>query len=348
MRDILELCARMDELAESTYRSMSRTCDDATVAAVMERMGAEEAVHVGWWRELMGAWDTGLLPDIYADTGDIRGQMTEILASLEAAVPEAGLALTAEQCLSAAVSIEFFMLDPMFGEMLDLAEPARARKRHDAYSRHIERLIAAVEEHFRGETLAGFLARVLRRSLRENRRLASYAMRDALTGIANRRAFTAHLRQWSAWSARYGRPLAVILLDIDEFKRVNDSFGHAAGDETLVQVAAAVGTATRASDLVARYGGDEFAVMAPETDPEDARRLADRILAAVRMVGLPVADGVVRPTVSIGASVMLDPPDSDPRSVDELLASADQALYAAKQSGRNRAADPVLLSRELV
>jgi diguanylate cyclase (GGDEF)-like protein len=348
MRDILELCARMDELAESTYRSMSRTCDDATVAAVMERMGAEEAVHVGWWRELMGAWDTGLLPDIYADTGDIRGQMTEILASLEAAVPEAGLALTAEQCLSAAVSIEFFMLDPMFGEMLDLAEPALARKRHDAYSRHIERLIAAVEEHFRGETLAGFLARVLRRSLRENRRLASYAMRDALTGIANRRAFTAHLRQWSAWSARYGRPLAVILLDIDEFKRVNDSFGHAAGDETLVQVAAAVGTATRASDLVARYGGDEFAVMAPETDPEDARRLADRILTAVRMVGLPVADGVVRPTVSVGASVMLDPPDSDPRSVDELLAGADQALYAAKQSGRNRVADPVLLSRELV
>jgi diguanylate cyclase (GGDEF)-like protein len=348
MRDILELCARMDELAEETYRSMSRTCDDATVAAVMERMAAEEASHIQWWRELTTAWDKGLLPDIYADTGDVHAQMTEILTSLEAAIPEEGRPLTADECLTAAVSIEFFMLDPMFGEMLDLAEPAVARTRHEAYSRHIERLITAVEEHYRGETLAGFLARVLRRSLRENRRLASYAMRDALTGLSNRRAFTAHLKQWSAWSARYGRPLAVLLLDVDEFKGVNDTFGHAAGDETLVEVAKAVGSATRASDLVARYGGDELAVMAPETSPEDARRLADRILAAVRKIGIPVADGVVRPTVSLGTSVMLDPPDSDPRSADELLAAADQALYAAKQSGRNRAADPVLLSRELV
>jgi hypothetical protein len=181
MRDILELCARMDELAEETYRSMSRTCDDATVAAVMERMAAEEASHIQWWRELTTAWDKGLLPDIYADTGDVHAQMTEILTSLEAAIPEEGRPLTADECLTAAVSIEFFMLDPMFGEMLDLAEPAVARTRHEAYSRHIERLITAVEEHYRGETLAGFLARVLRRSLRENRRLASYAMRDART-----------------------------------------------------------------------------------------------------------------------------------------------------------------------
>jgi diguanylate cyclase (GGDEF)-like protein len=348
MRDILELCARMDELAHEAYLSMSRTCDDASVATVMEQMAAEESTHVRWWRELIAAWDKGLLPDIYADTGEIRHQMTEILASLTSAVPTEGRLLTADECLAAAVSMEFFMLDPMFGEMLDLAEPAVARTRHDAYSRHIERLIAAVEDHYMGETLAGFLARVLRRSLRENRRLASYAMRDSLTGLSNRRAFTAHLRQWSAWSARYGRPLAVLLLDVDEFKHVNDSFGHAAGDETLAAVAKAVGAATRASDLVARYGGDEFAVMAPETSPEDARSLADRILAEVRKVAVPVAQGVVRPTVSIGSSVMLDPPDSDPRTVDELLAAADQVLYAAKQSGRNRAADPVLLIRELV
>ena len=86
------------------------------------------------------------------------------------------------------------MLDPMFGELLDLAEPAVARTRHEAYSRHIERLIGAVEEHYQGKTLAGFLARVLRRSWRENRRLAHYATRDPLTGLVEPPRLRAHLR----------------------------------------------------------------------------------------------------------------------------------------------------------
>jgi predicted signal transduction protein with EAL and GGDEF domain len=207
MREILELCARVDALASRTYTSMAQACDDEQVAVVMRKMAAEETTHVEWWTELLSAWDRGLLPDIYANGTEAHAQMLEIIASLETAVPATGRSLTGDECLTAAVSIEFFMLDPMFGELLDLAEPAVARQRHEAYSRHIERLIAAVEEQYRGETMAGFLARVLRRSWRENRRLAAYAMRDPLTGLSNRRAFGTQLRQWSAWSSRYGRPL---------------------------------------------------------------------------------------------------------------------------------------------
>lgn len=348
MREILELCTRMDELANRTYTSMAKTCGDPKVADVLAKMALEEASHIEWWSELHSAWDRGLLPDIYADSGEVHEQMTEILASLEAAVPAEGATLSAEECLTVAVSIEFFMLDPMFSELLDLAEPAVARVRHDAYSRHIERLISAVEEHYHGETLAGFLARVLRRSLRENRRLARYATRDPLTGLSNRRAFTAHLRQWNAWSARYGRPLTVALLDIDRFKHVNDRHGHATGDAMLVAVAQAISGAVRASDMAARYGGDEFAILAPETGPEDARRLAARILEAVRATEVVGDDGkAVRATASIGLTVMMDPADSEPRRADELLAHADQGLYAAKRAGRDRPSDPVLLTSEL-
>lgn len=348
MREILELCTRMDELASHTYTSMSRTCDDPKVADVFATMAIEEASHIEWWSELLSAWNRGLLPDLYADTGEAHEQLAEILASMEAAVPAEGITLSAGECLTVAVSIEFFMLDPMFGELFDLAEPAVARVRHEAYSRHIERLITAVEEFYHGETLAGFLARVLRRSLRENRRLARYATHDPLTGLSNRRAFGAHLRQWTAWSARYGRPLTVALLDIDTFKRVNDEHGHAAGDALLVAVAQAISGAVRASDMAARYGGDEFAILAPETGPEDARRLAERVLEAVRATEVVGEDGAtVRGTVSIGLTVMMDPADSEPRRNDELLATADQSLYAAKRIGRDRAADPILLTGEL-
>jgi diguanylate cyclase (GGDEF)-like protein len=347
MREILELCARIDELASRTYTSMSQACVDEKVAAVMARLAAEEQAHVEWWTELISAWDRGLLPDLYSNSTEVKEQMLEILDSLEAAAPIDGRSITGDECLTTAVSIEFFMLDAMFGELLDLAEPAVARKRHDAYSLHIERLIAAVEEHYHGETMAGFLARVLRRSWRENRRLAAYAMRDPLTGLSNRRAFGAQLRQWAAWSARYGRPLAVALLDIDDFKRINDQHGHAAGDAMLSAIAQAIAGAVRASDMASRYGGDEFAVLAPETGPDDARKLAERILEAIRQAEIVADDGVrVRATASIGVTVMLDPANSEPRRSDELLAHADQGLYAAKQAGRDRLSDPVLLMRD--
>jgi diguanylate cyclase (GGDEF)-like protein len=348
MREVLELCVRMDTLASLAYTSMAAACDDEQVAAVMVKMAFEEASHVEWWTELLAAWDGGLLPDIYADSAEAKTQLTEIIASLEASTPTTDGPLTGDQCLSAAVSIEFFMLDSLFGELLDLAEPAIARKRHEAYSRHIERLIDAVEEYYRGETMAGFLARVLRRSWRENRRLAAYAMRDPLTGLSNRRAFGAQLRQWTAWSARYGRPLSVALLDIDDFKSVNDKHGHAAGDAMLSAVAQAIAGAVRASDMAARYGGDEFAILAPETGPDDARKLAERVLEAIREAEIVADDGQrVRVTGSIGVTVMIDPADSEPRRSEELLANADQGLYAAKQAGRDRMADPVLLTREL-
>jgi diguanylate cyclase (GGDEF)-like protein len=348
MREILELCTRMDELASRTYTSMAVACEDAQVAAVMRTMATEETAHVEWWTELLSAWDSGLLPDIFSNSLEATTQVLEIIESLEAAAPASGRPLTGDECLTAAVSMEFFMLDPMFGELLDLAEPAVARARHDAYSSHIERLIAAVEAYYRGETMAGFLARVLRRSWRENRRLAAYAMRDPLTGLSNRRAFGAQLRQWSAWSARYGRPLTVALLDIDDFKRVNDEHGHAAGDAMLTAIAQAIAGAVRASDMAARYGGDEFAVLAPETGPDDARRLTERVLEAIRKAEIVADDGArIHTTASIGLTVMLDPADSEPRRSDELLACADQGLYAAKQAGRDRASDPILLMREL-
>ncbi len=345
MRDILELCVRMDELADRTYSAMARACTDPKVAGVLRAMAVEEVAHVGWWKGLLAAWDDGLLPDIYADSDDVRAEMTEILASLEAAVPDPEMDLSGDEALSSAVTIEFFMLDAIFGTLLDLAEPAVARERHEAYSRHIERLIAAVEEHFQGKTMAGLLARVLRRSWRENRALAKHAMHDPLTGLANRRAFCTHALQWTAWSARYGHPLALLLLDIDNFKTINDSFGHAAGDSVLTAVAAAIGATTRSSDMASRYGGDEFAIVAPETGLDDARDLAGRLRKAVRSVTVTLDDGTaIRATVSIGIGVMMEPPGSMPHSLDDLLATADHALYAAKQSGRDRVSEPELLA----
>jgi diguanylate cyclase (GGDEF)-like protein len=159
--------------------------------------------------------------------------------------------------------------------------------------------------------------------------LADLAMKDALTGIFNRRHFM--MRMESEWKRyrRYGRPLSLLTLDIDNFKAVNDRYGHDIGDQVLVHVARLCGTQTRDSDLAARIGGEEFSVLLPETDLVEARVVAERLRAGVAEQVL-LDGGAV--TVSIGvAEVGAGMTDSA-----ELVKATDEALYAAKRSGRNR------------
>jgi diguanylate cyclase (GGDEF)-like protein len=136
-----------------------------------------------------------------------------------------------------------------------------------------------------------------------------------------------------------------LLIDVDLFKGINDAFGHTFGDTALTAVANAIDSATRGADLVVRYGGDEFAVVSPETGTTESAELIDRIITAVRELALVDHRGKrAMITVSIGAAVVSDAPGSSPRSADELLAAADQSLYRAKQTGRDRPGAPVVLS----
>lgn len=344
MRKILELCVEMDRAAETIYERLTEDCPDPGLATLFKSMAAEESLHITWWQELLDAYEDGLLPDVVDDDDELAERFSALRDRFVLAAERPHGPISPEQALTMAARVEFFMIDPVFGQLIDLTEPGQAERRHAAYSHHLERLIEAIRTHFPEDSLASFLAGILIRTWRDNISLTAFATRDALTGIHNRRALDTHLAQWAAWSARYGRPLAVLLIDIDRFKDLNDHHGHAFGDRALREIAQAIRSATRASDLVVRYGGDEFAVIAPETDAGEYRLLVDRILGTVRGLALADAAGrLVTPSVSIGGVVAADPAGSAPRGIDELLAIADQGLYLAKHEGRDRAADPRVL-----
>ena len=180
----------------------------------------------------------------------------------------------------------------------------------------------------------------------ENARLYELAVIDSLTGLYVKRYFDEHLRQEAARATRYDTELSVLMADLDRFKQINDECGHTVGDEVLRSVAQAIAGSTRDSDLPARWGGDEFAVILPETGADAAERTADRIREAVAAIPPPRELAGCTTTVSIGVA-------SFPGEVtmpETLVELADKALYEAKRRGRNRvirAADSLRAAVEL-
>lgn len=162
-------------------------------------------------------------------------------------------------------------------------------------------------------------------------KLEAMATTDSLTGLANRRAFFSRTETARNVSERGLKKIGLLMLDIDHFKRLNDQFGHAAGDEALRLFAATTHKLLRDNDIMASLGGEEFAVVLPDTDRAGALHVAERIRAAIAAVEVPLAVTTLRFTVSIGVVLLENLED-----INQALARADRALYFAKSSGRDR------------
>lgn len=182
------------------------------------------------------------------------------------------------------------------------------------------------------KTLMNFISVVTTDLEEANRELKHMAEQDALTGIYNRRMFQEIISSEFSRCTRYERPLALIFFDIDHFKKVNDIYGHDVGDNTLVFIAYIVSQIVRSSDFFFRYGGEEFAVLLPETTQEEARFLAERIRMSIELDSNEIEMNTAAITSSFGISTMRIKQDTP----DYFFKRADKALYRAKNTGRNK------------
>ena len=163
-------------------------------------------------------------------------------------------------------------------------------------------------------------------------RVQKLAITDSLTGLYNRRGLFEFGRREVERARRFGRPLAAIMFDLDHFKRVNDTYGHATGDQVLASLAARCRQELREVDLLGRYGGEEFAVLLPEIELADAGQVAERLRQSTAQAPFATDQGPMEITISLGVA----PLDDECPDLEALLQRADQALYAAKKAGRNR------------
>ncbi len=165
-------------------------------------------------------------------------------------------------------------------------------------------------------------------------KLKSMSSMDGLTGLCNHRFFYQRLKQEISAAGRFKDKISIVMLDIDFFKKVNDTYGHKAGDRILVGVASILKNACRESDLVARYGGEEFALILPRTSKERAMAIAERIRERIRKRSFSISNDGAKIAVTLSAGISEYPADG--KSSNEIVQKSDEALYSAKHSGRNR------------
>lgn len=232
---------------------------------------------------------------------------------------------------------QFYLLDHRLIHRIRALEADMAKKELD------QGLLVRQAEADEIDALRNELAGLLNRLNDQNIALEHLATTDSLTGLPNRRFLSERLDQEIYRAQRYGIPLSLILFDIDHFKRINDGWGHAAGDQVLREIAQETQHLLRRTDLVGRYGGEEFVVLLPETELAEAMSLARRLNWQISQKVITFMRGSPL-VVTVSAGVAALAPDENG---EKLIQRADQALYRAKEGGRNRveaaiaAADPV-------
>lgn len=181
-------------------------------------------------------------------------------------------------------------------------------------------------------TLIVLWSLILARNIKQTDKLMNLSMTDPLTGVLNRRQYMIASAAELTRTRRYGFPLSVLMIDIDNFKRINDTYGHAVGDLTIRTLASTTRAALRLPDILARYGGEEFVVTMPQTAEPEALRVAERLRQNLGSVEIVTKDGPLTITVSIGLAQWM-PGES---TIEDVLDRADKALYVAKHNGKNQ------------
>jgi diguanylate cyclase (GGDEF)-like protein len=328
---IVGLCLALDTLAADLYATIAAAAETNDLAVFWRDMAGEERAHANLWERVARAGRRDRLPPIFDEPHAVRESLERILERVRAIAEEWTSHGAVSHPFVLACRLEFSMLHPAFATLFYFARTLFGVDFYTTYEPHLERFIQALQTYCDMTPELELLGETLPRLWKQNQLLAQSATHDELTGLLNRQGFWILARQLAYFSQRNGANIGVMMLDLDDFRLVNERHGHPMGDRVLKNVAAAMQERLRRSDILGRYGGEELIVFFPAIRPEGLAGVADEVRQSIEQL---TTDGV-RVTASIGATqgVIQGEPEAE---LTALIAQADRLLYAAKGAGKNQ------------
>jgi diguanylate cyclase (GGDEF)-like protein len=330
--DILSTCLSLDKKASEIYAHFSKSAKDEQIKAFWKDMSAQEQEHVHFWAKILTMAQNGMLPQVFDRPYELREELKGMSSNIDTLVKRSKRIRNTTDAFLVAYRVEFFMLHPEFQSLFHfikavLNEPTPG----DEYEAHLKGFITALHQYGKVSPELEFLGETILRFREVSEQLALQSYIDFLTGILNRRGLFNTIIPLAYLAQRNNSHVGIMMIDIDHFKRVNDTYGHQTGDDVLKSVALMIKSSIRSSDIFGRYGGEEFLVYLSPVNPDSLPEIAEKIRRSIEKsseISAPI-------TVSIGVSSGIIKGGVE-KAVAKIIKKADTYLYVAKNSGRNK------------
>jgi diguanylate cyclase (GGDEF)-like protein len=328
--EILLTCISIEKAAVTLYRRFSEQAKDEDLKRFWEEMSDEERIHVGHWTSLLKLAGEGLVPHVFESLQRIKEQVDDLHSRIEGLVAKSSPSIDTTEAFTIACHLEFYMLNREFAYLLHFMRNLLEKTPSgDPYGEHLNKFFEGLEKFSESPELK-LLGETIYRVFLENKELTLQSHTDPLTGLFNKRGLLQAINPLAHLAQRKRYPTGIMMVDIDSFKEINDKRGHLSGDEVLKQVAELIKANTRRSDIIARYGGDEFLVFLSEVDDHHLLDIGDKIRHNIEQE----TRSTLTVTVSIGIAHAVLGRDVE-KDIETLIEKADYCLYQAKQY-RNR------------
>lgn len=328
---IISLCKSLDEGAFLIYDGFSTHFKNEKTCSFWEEMAVCKFNHIQCWKTLGELAKKNIIPQIYDNPAEIIGNLNNIKEKINELL-ESSLHIDEDQAFIIACRLEFYLIHPALEALMEFIKnmPFEGLEMLN-YESHVENFFKGIRKYKHKSQALNLLSEIIQVLWYKNKFLARQSTIDSLTGIFNRRGFLYTVMPLMLSSVSKGESAGIMMCDIDNFKKINDNFGHHYGDAVLTGTANTIRKSLRTFDVVGRYGGDEFIVFVSRCDNQLIHDIAENIRRTVEYEGINTHNT----TLSIGTECSFC--STDPKQeLESIIKAADKRLYIAKRRGKNR------------